>query len=116
MHQDLSPMNEEENLRTVNEFLKMKLMLEHGGQFGELDEDGRLAARQLADTLVGVERQPGLFDDPVPTEPISLQLAQLQLERGRRFGDVWLALKVWQALRLDELFEQLIASGQEHVP
>jgi len=85
-------------------------------QLGELDEDGRLAARQLADTLVGVERQPGLFDDPVPTEPISLQLAQLQLERGRRFGDVWLALKVWQALRLDELFEQLIASGQEHVP
>ena len=40
MHQDFSPMNEEENLRTENEFLKMKLMLEHGGQFGELDEDG----------------------------------------------------------------------------
>ena len=84
-------------------------------QLGELDEQGRLAARQLADTLVGIERQPGLFDDPVPTAPITLQLAQLQLERGRRFGDVWLALKVWQALRLDELFEQLLPEGREDV-
>jgi transposase len=85
-------------------------------QLGELDEQGRLAARQLADTLVGVERQPGLFDDPVPAEPITLELSRLQLERGRRFGDVWLALKVWQALRLDELFERLIPVGREHVP
>jgi transposase len=85
-------------------------------QLGELDEQGRLAARQLADTLVGVERQPGLFDDPVPAEPITLELSQLQLERGRRFGDVWLALKVWQALRLNELFEQFFPVGREHVP
>src|SRR6185295_10150780 len=40
MRQDFSPMNEEENLRVENEFLKMKIMLEHGGQFGELEEDG----------------------------------------------------------------------------
>lgn len=85
-------------------------------QLGELDEEGRLAARQLADTLVGIERQPGLFDDPVPAEPITLQLAQLQLERGRRFGDVWLAWKVWQALRLDELFERLFPEGREDIP
>jgi len=38
MREDYSPMNEE-NLRTENEFLKLKLMLEHGGQFGELEED-----------------------------------------------------------------------------
>jgi transposase len=85
-------------------------------QLGELDEQGRLAARQLADTLVGVESQPGLFDDPVPGEPISLDLSRLQLERGRRFGDVWLALKLWQALRLDDLLAQLIPEGDEHVP
>jgi transposase len=84
-------------------------------QLGELDEEGRLAARQLADTLVGVERQPGLFDDPAPSEPIQLDLARLQLERGRRFGDVWLALKLWQALRLGDLFERLIPAGNEQV-
>lgn len=85
-------------------------------QLGELDEEGRLAARQLADTLVGVERQPGLFDDPVPSEPIALDVSRLQLERGRRFGDVWPALKLWQALRLDDLFAGLIPAGDEHVP
>ena len=85
-------------------------------QLGELDEDGRLAARQLADRLVGVERQPGLFDDPAPSEPIALDLSQLQLERGRRFGDVWLAWKLWQALRLDDLLARLIPEGDEHVP
>lgn len=85
-------------------------------QLGELDEEGRLAARQLAESLVGVERQPGLFDDPVPGEPIALDLSRLQLERGRRFGDVWLALKLWQALRLDDLLARLIPSGDEHVP
>lgn len=85
-------------------------------QLGELDEAGRLAARQLADTLVGVERQPGLFDDPVPSEPITLDLSRLQLERGRRFGDVWLALKLWQALGLDDLLARLIPEGDEDVP
>ena len=85
-------------------------------QLGELDEEGRLAARQLADTLVGVERQSGLFDDPVSSEPITLDLSQLQLERGRRFGDVWLALNLWQALRLDDLLAGLIPEGDEHVP
>jgi transposase len=85
-------------------------------QLGELDEEGRLAARQLADTLIGVERQPGLFDDPAPGEPIQLELSRLQLERGRRFGDVWLALKLWQALRLSDLFERLIPAGNEQVP
>jgi len=39
MREDYSPMNEEENLRTENEFLKLKLMLEHGGQFGEMEQD-----------------------------------------------------------------------------
>ena len=85
-------------------------------QLGELDEEGRLAARELADRLVGIERQPGLFEDPVPSEPISLELSRLQLERGRRFGDVWLAWKLWQALRLDQLLSQLIPAGDEQVP
>jgi transposase len=85
-------------------------------QLGELDEAGRLAARRLADTLVGVEREPGLFDDPAPSEPITLDLSHLQLERGRRFGDVWLALKLWQALGLDDLLGRLIPEGDEDVP
>jgi transposase len=84
-------------------------------QLGELDEAGRLSARRLADTLIGVERQPGLFDDPLPSELIQLDLARLQLERGRRFGDVWLALKLWHALRLDDVLSRFIPKGREDV-
>jgi transposase len=85
-------------------------------QLGELDEQGRLAARELAERLIGVERQPGLFDDPVPSEPLAIDLSRLQLERGRRFGDVWLAWKLWQALRLDDILVQLIPEGEEDIP
>ena len=55
-------------------------------QLGELDAKGRIAARHLADSLVGVDRQPGLFDEELPTEPVTVVPSRLRLERGRRFG------------------------------
>jgi transposase len=85
-------------------------------QLGELDAQGQLAARSLAERLAGVERQPGLFDDDVPTEPLALDLRRVRLERGRRFGDVWLAWRLWQALGLDQLLAELLPPGREDVP
>src|SRR5438270_5639596 len=67
-------------------------------QLGELDAAGRVRARALAEAIVGIERQPGFFEEPAPAEPVSIDLQRLQLERGRRFGDVWLGLRLWQAL------------------
>jgi hypothetical protein len=69
-----------------------KVRQETVAQLGELDAQGRIAARHLAESLIGVERQPGLFDDPPPTEPITVDPRKLRLERSRRFGDVWLAI------------------------
>jgi hypothetical protein len=63
-------------------------------QLGELDAAGRVRARALAEAIVGVERQPGLFDDPLPTESVTVDLQRFRLERGRRFGDVWLGLRL----------------------
>src|SRR5260370_3797189 len=77
-----------------------KVRQETVAQLGELDTQGRLAARALAERLVGVERQPGLFDDDVPAEPVPLDFRRLKLERGRRVGDVWLASPLWHALRV----------------
>ena len=85
-------------------------------QLGELDAEGRLAARSLAERIAGLERQPGLFDDDVPAEPIALDLRRLRLERGRRFGDVWLAWRLWQAVGLDQLLEQVVPRGRADVP
>jgi hypothetical protein len=83
---------------------------------GELDAAGRVRARALAEAIVGIERQSGLFDDPGPTEPVTVDLRGLRLERGRRFGDVWLGLRLWQALGLDTLLQELPPVGREDVP
>jgi transposase len=85
-------------------------------QFGELDAAGRVRARALAEAIIGIERQPGLFDEAVPAEPINVQLHRFRLERGRRFGDVWLGLRLWQALNLDTLLEDWLPQGREDVP
>ena len=37
---------------------------------------------------------------PCP-EPVTVDLRRFRLERGRRFGDVWLGLRLWQAIGLD---------------
>src|ERR1700756_4238044 len=85
-------------------------------QLGELDAAGRVRARALAEAIVGVERQPGLFEEPGPTESVTVDLRGLRLERGRRFGDVWLGLRLWQALGLDTLLQELLPVGREDVP
>jgi len=85
-------------------------------QLGELDAAGRVRARALAKAIIGIERQPGLFDEPLPTEPVSVELHRFHLERGRRFGDVWLGLRLWQALNLDTLLQDWLPQGRADVP
>jgi transposase len=93
-----------------------KVRQETVAQLGELDAKGRIAARHLADSLVGIDRQPGLFDEEPSTEPITVVPSRLRLERGRRFGDVWLAWRLWQALGLDTWLEKKLLRGREDVP
>jgi hypothetical protein len=93
-----------------------KVRQETIAQLGELDAKGRIAARHLADSLVGVERPSGLFDEELPTAPVTVVPSRLRLERGRRFGDVWLAWKLWQVLRLDTWLENRLPRGREDVP
>ena len=93
-----------------------KVRQETVAQLGELDARGRIAARHLAESIVGLERQPGLFDEELPSEPITVDTRRLYLERGRRFGDVWLAWKLWQALGLDRWLADRLPRGREDVP
>src|SRR3990172_5986095 len=93
-----------------------KVRQETVAQLGELDARGRVKAQALARSLVGVERQPGLFDEELPEQPLEVDLKRLRLERGRRFGDVWLGLRLWQALGLDQWLEQWLPRGREAVP
>lgn len=61
-----------------------KVRQETVAQLGELDAQGRIRARALAQAIVGIERQPGLFEEDLPAEPVAVQLQRLHLERGRR--------------------------------
>lgn len=93
-----------------------KVRQETVAQLGELDAQGRVRAQALAEAIVGIERQPGLFDEELPHEPIAVDLRRFRLERGRRFGDVWLAWRLWQAVGLDQLLSQLLPPQREEIP
>ncbi len=61
-----------------------------------------------------------LFDMPSSNEPvpdkIEVLVRRARVERTRDFGDVYLGLCLWRALKLDRLLEHLIPKGGEGVP
>ena len=93
-----------------------KVRQETVATLGELDAKGRARARGLAEAICGKAHQPELFEEAEPAETVTVRLRDLRVERGRRFGDVWLGWTLWRALKLDELMERLLPSGQEEVP
>ena len=82
---------------------------------GELDRHGRIEARALARHLVGVPEQSQLYDDGSRDVAVPVRLKAIGIERSRQFGDVYLALALWRGLGLEELCEQLLPAGREHV-
>jgi len=83
---------------------------------GELDEAGRLRARALARALIGEPEHADLFDDGTRDQTIGVRLKGVRVENGRLFGNVYLALALWRACRLDEFAAAHIAAGKEEVP
>lgn len=94
-----------------------KVLQQTVAHLGELDAEGRARARALARAITGGREQTELFTAPAPeAAPVRVQLKRIRLERGRIFGDVWLAWTLWRALRLDELMARLLPEGREAVP
>ena len=85
-------------------------------QLGELDEQGRLQARALARHLIGEPEQARLFEDGSAHLTVPVRLKELRVERGRQFGDVYLALALWRGTGMAELCERLLPLGKEQVP
>lgn len=82
---------------------------------GELDAAGRLRARALARRLIGEPERADLFDDGTAEQTIGVRLKGVRIENGRAFGNVYLALALWRACRLDEFTEAQIPAGKEEV-
>ena len=91
-----------------------KVVQETVAQLGELDAEGRARATRLARQISAraeEDRQQSLFDSADSTEPVKVRLDAVRLERSRSFGAVWLGLKLWQALKLDELLAEVLPAG-----
>jgi len=88
-----------------------KVRQETVAYLGEIDAEGRASAKALAREITGGEEynaQRNLFGGE-DAEPISVRLDRIRVERSRTFGNVW------RALRLDELFDELLPRGREGV-
>ncbi len=93
-----------------------KVVQETVAQLGELDARGRARARTLALRITGRDEQYELFEAPARrSEPINVRRDQIRLERGRRFGDVWLGWRLWRALELDRLCDEQRPEGRASV-
>lgn len=93
-----------------------KVFQETVAHLGELDAQGRAGARRLALKVTGGAEQYELFEAAAGRgETVAVQLDAVRMERARRFGDVWLALTLWRALRLDQFCEAHLAEGREQV-
>jgi transposase len=81
------------------------------------DERERIGWEDIGRVLSGKPAEvPDLFEKQkeVP-EWATVNTRGIQIERMRRFGDVYLGLVLWKRLKLDEIFEKLQGEGREDV-
>ena len=70
----------------------------------------------MARALIGEPEQADLFDDGTREQTIGVRLQGVRIEHGRLFGNVYLALALWHACRLDEFTAVHLPVGKEDVP
>jgi len=94
-----------------------KVVQETAAHLGELDGEGRVRARRLAQAITGRADQRELFEvAPAAAHAVAVRLDRVRVERARVFGDVWLGWTLWRALRLDDLCTTLLPRGREAIP
>ena len=103
--------------RLVRPWRNGKVVQETVAQLGELDAAGAGQGEGAGTPDHWARRPAGAVRGAGRRGPVvAVRLKQLRLERGRAFGDVWLAWTLWRALRLDVLCEEVLGAGREAVP
>ena len=82
---------------------------------GELNATERKQAHALALKFSGRAEQSNLFESPL-SDVANIRISKVGMENSRSFGEVWLGLTLWRALKLDLLCEELLPEGREEVP
>jgi len=92
-----------------------KVRQETVAQLGELDGAERARAKTFARLMMGRGEQCELFERPSTEQSVEVRLDRVRVDRGRRFGDVWLGWMLWRALELDRFCAEVMPEGRERV-
>lgn len=87
------------------------------GKLPGLKDEERIGWEEIGRVLSGKPAKPtDLFEDrkEIP-EWAAVNTRGIQIERLRRFGDVYLGLALWKRLKLDQVFERLQGQGREEI-
>ena len=84
---------------------------------GKLDAAGRARASGIARHFLGPKlEQQALFEEaPALPSFARVRTDQVRVEKGRSFGDVWLAWTLWRALGLDDFCREHLSGEHERV-
>lgn len=74
-----------------------------------------LNGRTNPDFIQGDLFSPSSSNSPPKPEWATVDLRSVRVERVRRFGDVYLALKIWRKMGLDLFFQKHMNSGREEI-
>ena len=86
------------------------------GKLPGLDEEVRVGWEHIAEVLDGRLHQQRLLSlEPKPPRWATVDVSRAQVERLRRFGDVYLGLALWRRLKLDRFFDGAMGAGREDV-
>lgn len=83
---------------------------------GELSETERRDYARVRRIVAQAEPIQGqLYESPLGPEWVTVDLRRLRIGRVRQFGGVWLGLKLWKTLQLDELLESVLPERREEI-
>ena len=84
---------------------------------GELSPSERSGWAKIGRQFGGRLEESGLFEEKTPPVPeeVEVRVRDVRVEKTRDFGDVYLALRLWRALELDELLKGLMQKDREQI-
>lgn len=88
------------------------------GKLSDSKDEERIGWEQIGRILSGesIKEKDFFEEEPKTPEWATVKLKGIQIERLRRFGDVYLGLALWKRLKLDEIFDKLQEEGREDIP
>ncbi len=86
------------------------------GKLPGLNEEVRVGWERLREILDGRLHQEDLLHaDPDPPVWAAVDTSRAQVERLRRFGEVYLGLALWRRLKLDVFLDEAVEAGREAI-